>query len=108
MYSDFDYRPEFFKDYFALPNQTNYATETFFTPSFKTKDSATLEVLGELMSRGELHKLIREKGGAYGSGVKFNALAGAYTFFSYRDPFNLTTIDNFKQASKIVGDGGFA
>lgn len=59
------------------------------------------------MSRGELHKLIREKGGAYGAGVKFNALAGAFTFFSYRDPHNMATLENFKQASNLIGDGGF-
>ena len=59
------------------------------------------------MSRGELHKLIREKGGAYGSGVKFNALAGAFTFFSYRDPHNLGTLENFEKATEAVANGSF-
>lgn len=59
------------------------------------------------MARGELHKLIREKGGAYGSGVKYNSLAGSYTFFSYRDPHVLETIDNFKKATELVCEGRF-
>ena len=59
------------------------------------------------MARGELHKLIREKGGAYGSGVKFNSLAGAFTFFSYRDPNLLETVENFKKASDIISQGRF-
>ena len=59
------------------------------------------------MARGELHKLIREKGGAYGSGVKFNALSGSYTFFSYRDPHVLETIANFQKATELVAEGKF-
>lgn len=59
------------------------------------------------MARGELHKLIREKGGAYGSGVKYNALAGSFTFFSYRDPHVTETIENFDKATELVCEGRF-
>lgn len=62
---------------------------------------------GELMARGELHKLIREKGGAYGSGVKFNALAGSFSFFSYRDPHVLENMKNFHKATALVTEGKF-
>lgn len=41
-----DYKPEFFKDYFALPSQTNYVTETFFGVNYKHAENSTLEVLG--------------------------------------------------------------
>lgn len=59
------------------------------------------------MSRGELHKLIREKGGAYGSGVKFNALTGAFSYFSFRDPHILETAENFIHATNTIADGKF-
>ena len=103
----FDFDPQFYKDYFAIPSQTNYATETVFGPAFAHEDSVKLEVLTELMSRGELHKLIREKGGAYGSGAKYSRFTGAYTFYSYRDPHTLETLENFVKATKSVASGEF-
>lgn len=90
-----------------MPSQTNYATQTVFLPGYSHKTNATASVLAELLSRGELHKLIREKGGAYGSGVKFNSLAGTFSYFSYRDPQNLATLENFLAATKVVASGGF-
>lgn len=44
-----------------------------------------------------LHKEIREKGGAYGSGCKFNS-NGLLSFFSFRDPKNFETYEAFKKA----------
>ena len=106
--ASFDFRPEYFKDYFAIPSQTNYVTETVFTPGYLHDDSPKLDVLSELLARGQLHKLIREKGGAYGSGAKFNALTGSMSLFSYRDPQFLTTLDNFRSAVRSVADGHFS
>ena len=60
-----------------------------------------------MLSRGELHKLIREKGGAYGSGVKFNALSGSFSFYSYRDPHVQETIENFQKAFTLISEGKF-
>lgn len=83
-------------------------TETFFTPGYLSQSSSHLSILAEILSRGELHKLIREKGGAYGSGVKFNELAGAFSFFSYRDPHSWNTLDNFKTAIQEAANGNFS
>jgi presequence protease len=91
----------------VLPSQTNYATETVFVPPYNHPDNPVFSILSELLSRGELHKLIREKGGAYGSGVKFNSLAGSFSFFSYRDPQNLATLENFLAATRYIADGHF-
>jgi Zn-dependent M16 (insulinase) family peptidase len=71
---------------------------------FYVKFSLTI---AELMSRTDLHKFIREQGGAYGSGAKFNALAGSYSFYSFRDPNNLATLDCFHQASRNAAKGEF-
>ena len=45
--TSFDFRTEYFKVYFALPSQTNYVTETFFTPGYTHQDSATIDVLSK-------------------------------------------------------------
>lgn len=45
VFSDFDFRADFYKDFFALPSQTNYVTETFFTPGYNNHDSPALDVL---------------------------------------------------------------
>jgi Zn-dependent M16 (insulinase) family peptidase len=103
--NSFEYTEEYYKDYFVIPTQTNYVTETVFVPQYSHPDSPVIEVLSELLSRGELHKLIREKGGAYGSGAKFSSLSGALSFFSYRDPQALETLENFRIACRTVAEG---
>jgi Zn-dependent M16 (insulinase) family peptidase len=103
----FDFNPGYYKDYFALPSQTNYVTETFFTPAYHEAGSEKLELLTELMSRGQLHRLIREQGGAYGAGAKYSPFSGAFTFYSYRDPFTLETLDNFAKSIDWVASGDF-
>ena len=49
-------------------------------------DAAALAVLGRYLQDGYLHREIREKGGAYGSGAAYDADSQTFRFFSYRDP----------------------
>lgn len=44
--TDLDYRTGYYKDFFGLPSQTNYVTETFFTPNYSDPASPVLDVLG--------------------------------------------------------------
>jgi Zn-dependent M16 (insulinase) family peptidase len=83
-------------------------TETFFTPAYTEPGSEKLELLTELLSRGQLHKLIREQGGAYGSGAKYSPFSGAFSFYSYRDPHTLETLENFSRSIDWVAAGDFA
>lgn len=46
-FSDLDFRPAYYRDFFALPSQTNYVTETFFTPGYTDPASPVLDVLGK-------------------------------------------------------------
>jgi Zn-dependent M16 (insulinase) family peptidase len=38
------------------------------------------------MSTHFLHREIREKGGAYGGGARYDPINGVFSFWSYRDP----------------------
>lgn len=58
------------------------------------------------MENTVLHNEIREKGGAYGSGCK-PSNNGYVSFYSYRDPRNVETLNSFRDAVKFVGEGKF-
>lgn len=49
--------------------------------------------MGDCLANNYLHREIREKGGAYGSGCSVRSVMGTLCLWSYRDP-NL--IDTFK------------
>ena len=58
-------------------------------------DAAALTVLGGVLRNGYLHRTIREQGGAYGGGASQDNQAGAFRFFSYRDPRIEGTLTDF-------------
>lgn len=64
-------------------------------------------VLQELITYVFLHPLIREKGGAYGSGCNVSD-SGIISLYSYRDPNVDATYDNFERAISEVIDGKFS
>ena len=61
-----------------------------------SKDRPNLQIISQLMSNIVLHKEIREKGGAYGSGCRIGE--GVLNFFSYRDPNVDKTFSAFNMA----------
>ena len=61
------FEKNFSKEFFVLPKQVNYVSETYSTPNYLNPDTAKLEILSQLLSNGPLHSIIREKGGAYGA-----------------------------------------
>lgn len=58
-----------------------------------------------MLSLGQLHKLIREKGGAYGSGARLNPYSGTVTFTTYRDPNTVKSLENFRRAVGEISEG---
>ena len=101
------FRPNklFLNSFFEIPSHVNYVTETFFVPSYLEKDQSHLRVLCSYLSLGPLHKLIREKGGAYGAGARLNQYAGALTFATYRDPNTVKSLENFDLALQQIAEG---
>lgn len=83
------------KTHYQLPFSVNFVAQSFPAVRYTHKDFAPLNVLATLMSRKFLHREIREKGGAYGSGALNSP--GVFSFFSYRDPQSVNTLDVYKR-----------
>jgi Zn-dependent M16 (insulinase) family peptidase len=93
------------QEFYRLPFNVNYVGQAFATVPYIHPDSMALQVSTSLMSTQFLHKELREKGGAYGGGVRFSALEGTVAFYTYRDPVNSLsrTLDVFKQSFEWAG-----
>ena len=92
------------RTFFALPIQVNHASLVLPTLPHSHPDTAPLTVAAKLMSSVFLHREIREKGGAYGGGSSHGD--GLFSFYSYRDPNQLLTIDAFRRSIDWVGTAG--
>ncbi|CAG9764972.1 unnamed protein product [Ceutorhynchus assimilis] len=72
----------------------NYCSKAVLTAPYTKPEYASLKVLAKLLSAKYLHPELREKHGAYGAGARL-AADGVFSFYSYRDPFNVETLDVF-------------
>jgi Zn-dependent M16 (insulinase) family peptidase len=70
-------------------------------------DAAALRIASVLMENITLHRIIREQGGAYGSGASCNLMAGYFSFYSYRDPNLNSTLRAFTTAVNGIAEGNF-
>ncbi|MBZ2167621.1 insulinase family protein [Marinobacter sp. F4216] len=78
--------------------QVNFCAKAYKTVPVDHPDAAALTVLGGFLRNGYLHRVIREKGGAYGGGAGQDSVNGSFRFFSYRDPRLAETLDDFDKA----------
>ncbi len=78
----------------AIPAQVSYASRGYNILSLKELPVGSLDVLRHLVGYEYLWSEIRVKGGAYGGGLSVN-LGGAVSFYSYRDPSPLRSLDVF-------------
>lgn len=69
------------------------------------EDHPKLRILAKLLSAKFLHREIREKGGAYGSGAKMGG--GIFSFYSYRDPNFEGTLSAFEDSIQWALKGKF-
>ncbi|EWC46291.1 hypothetical protein DRE_04462 [Drechslerella stenobrocha 248] len=90
------------KSFFPLPFQVNYTATALKTAPFASPDNAALTVLGNMLTHKHLHHEIREKGGAYGGGATQGGISGVFSFYSYRDPNPLNTIDVVRNAGEFA------
>lgn len=86
--------------------QVSFCAKVFPTVPVGHVDAAPLTVLGELLRNGYLHRAIREKGGAYGSGASQDSGDALFRFFSYRDPRSIETLEDFDRSIQWLLDGG--
>lgn len=74
------------------------------TVPFNHPDSIGINLLAKVLSMNYLHNQIREKGGAYGSGLSHGN--GQLLFYSYRDPNVNRTLDVFEDSGKWISENG--
>ncbi|XP_050296149.1 presequence protease, mitochondrial isoform X2 [Anthonomus grandis grandis] len=72
----------------------NFCSKAVLTTPYTQPDHAALKVLAKWLSAKYLHPELREKRGAYGAGARLMP-DGVFSFFSYRDPKSLETLDVF-------------
>ncbi len=78
--------------------QVNFCAKAYPTVPPEHPDAAPLIVLAGFLRNNFLHRAIREQGGAYGGGASFDPDAGAFRFFSYRDPRLAETLSDFDRS----------
>ncbi|MBF0401196.1 MAG: insulinase family protein [Magnetococcales bacterium] len=76
----------------------HFCAKAYAAVSYTHPDAPVLSVLGPFLKHGFLHKAIRERGGAYGSGAGLDLDSGTFRFFSYRDPRLTETLADFDRS----------
>lgn len=95
--------PEPAQQAFVADTAVNYVWQSFNAPESGHPDAAAAAILAKMLSQEVLHPSIREKGGAYGGGLRYQS--GALSFFSYRDPRLAGTLDDFQRAIDWASSG---
>lgn len=78
--------------------QVNFCAKAYPAVPVEHPDAAALMVLSGFLRNNFLHRAIREQGGAYGGGASYDPDAGAFRFFSYRDPRLAETLADFDRS----------
>ncbi|CAG8465652.1 3199_t:CDS:10 [Diversispora eburnea] len=95
------------KAFFPFPFAVNFCAKAFRGVPYSHPDSAKLQVLSSLMKTHYLHREIRERNGAYGGGAVYSSTNGIFSFYSYRDPKALDTLETFHKSINWVLDRKF-
>ncbi|KAJ8966338.1 hypothetical protein NQ314_003606 [Rhamnusium bicolor] len=77
----------------------SYCSKAVLSVPYTHPDFPKLSCLARLLSSKYLHPEIREKHGAYGGGARLRP-DGVFSFYSYRDPRNLDTLNVFDNSHK--------
>ena len=100
------FEEKYFKTIIKTPTQVNECVEVFKIPNFNHPDYPKCVIMSNVIGLSILHKEIREKGGAYGSGVSPSD-SGLCVFYSYRDPNAERTYNTFEKAIIQIKEGKF-
>ncbi|MFO1433573.1 MAG: insulinase family protein [Candidatus Competibacteraceae bacterium] len=82
----------------STSTQVNFCAKAYPTVPQNHPDAPALQVLGDFLRNGYLHRAVREQGGAYGAGAGYHPDSGAFRFFSYRDPRLNETLEDFDRS----------
>jgi len=100
-----DYQPSGVKTHLEVPFPVNYISRCLPVVPYTHEDFPKLRILANMLSAKFLHREIREKGGAYGSGAKISG--GLFCFYSYRDPNFEETLSAFENSVQWAAEGKF-
>lgn len=92
--------------YIAAP--VAFTSRGMRTVSYRDPRAPFLLLATELLENCYLHKEVREKGGAYGSGASYSPHTGNFNFYGFRDPNLAKTIDAFQKAIEKIAAGKFS
>jgi len=82
----------------ALESPVSYATMSFQTYDYTSKNAALLFFLQNFLGSGFLNEKIRIQGGAYGGFARYKIHDGIFYFASYRDPNIIHSVKTFYEA----------
>lgn len=82
--------------HYVLNVPVHFCSRAVSTVPYTHSDYARIRVMARLITSKYLHPELRERQGAYGGGVRLDR-SGVLTFYSYRDPRNLPTLDVFDE-----------
>lgn len=91
-----------------LPTPVAFTSQAREGVGYTDAASPAYAVAANLMENTLLHPLLREQGGAYGGGCRYNPTSGLIRFFAYRDPNIASTLKAFEQATAALCQGKFS
>jgi presequence protease len=86
------------KQGWSIGAQINFCVKVYPAVPYTHPDAAALQVLGEFLYNGYLHRALREQGGAYGGGATYHQDSASFRMYSFRDPHFRETFAHFDQA----------
>ncbi|CAF0806864.1 unnamed protein product [Rotaria sp. Silwood1] len=93
------------KTHFEMPFDVFYSGQCYQSVPYSHEDYPRLLILSKLMFNKFLLREIREIGGAYGGGAYLRG--NLFSFFSYRDPHSVETLERFNQCIDYFVNGNF-
>lgn len=87
-----------------LPFLNHYVAKALIAVPKMHEDYPKIVIMSSLVSSKYLLREVREKGGAYGAGLRVSS-SGIMNFYSYRDPRTKETLEIFDKVAEWIEDG---
>ena len=91
----------------VIASQVAYNIFAMATISDNHPDMPLIHLATKIMENTTLHPLVREQGGAYGSGAVGNGALGIFYFYSFRDPHIANTAKAFITTLQNISEQKF-
>jgi hypothetical protein len=92
---------------YLISSPVSFSVAATKTACYTSSDAPSLSVLAQLMNDTFLHHRLRELGGAYGGGASSNAMAGVFSFYSYKDPHLFSSLEAYEASLHFIHSGNF-